>query len=275
MTLNLPEIGAIITNDEIKNIFGCAGQGGMRFSNKTNALVLISDSTKLYSDKWIDGVLHYTGMGQEGDQRITYSQNKRLNQSSSFGLKVTNVININIHLFEVFKQKEYFYIGEVKLVSTPYQSRQLDKNGNSRNVWIFPIKPLSSILISKDLIDNAQEKQFKNIKKITDADLDKNIQIIQSTKPSSYSVTTNVYDRNPYIREKALRKANGICQLCGNQAPFKNKDGSPYLECHHIIWLSKGGLDSEKNTVALCPNCHRKMHVVKDPKDIKKLKSIV
>ena len=34
-----------------------------------------------------------------------------------------------------------------------------------------------------------------------------------------------------------------------------------------IQWLSEGGLDSIDNCVALCPNCHRKMHVVNDPKD--------
>jgi 5-methylcytosine-specific restriction enzyme A len=35
-----------------------------------------------------------------------------------------------------------------------------------------------------------------------------------------------------------------------------------YLECHHIVWLAEGGEDTIANTVALCPNCHRKMHVL-------------
>ena len=30
--------------------------------------------------------------------------------------------------------------------------------------------------------------------------------------------------------------------------------------------------DTIDNTVALCPNCHRKMHIVKDIDDINKLK---
>ena len=30
--------------------------------------------------------------------------------------------------------------------------------------------------------------------------------------------------------------------------------------------------DAIDNTVALCPNCHRKMHIVKDIDDINKLK---
>lgn len=57
-------------------------------------------------------------------------------------------------------------------------------------------------------------------------------------------------------------------------APFKNKQNEPYLETHHIEWLSQGGDDTIENTVALCPNCHKKMHIVDDPRDIKKLKSL-
>ena len=60
-----------------------------------------------------------------------------------------------------------------------------------------------------------------------------------------------------------------VCELCGQQAPFNDKNGNPYLECHHIIWLSKGGSDSIDNTVALCPNCHKKMHIIADEKDVK------
>ncbi|WP_083791491.1 HNH endonuclease [Chlorobium ferrooxidans] len=38
-------------------------------------------------------------------------------------------------------------------------------------------------------------------------------------------------------------------------------NGDPYLESHHVIWLSRDGRDSVDNVVALCPNCHRKMHI--------------
>ncbi|WP_296863638.1 HNH endonuclease [Thermosyntropha sp.] len=37
---------------------------------------------------------------------------------------------------------------------------------------------------------------------------------------------------------------------------MSNLTGEP-----HIEWLSRGGTDTIDNTVALCPNCHRKMHV--------------
>jgi 5-methylcytosine-specific restriction protein A len=80
--------------------------------------------------------------------------------------------------------------------------------------------------------------------------------------------------RDPYISEYAKLRAEGVCQLCGEDAPFKDSKGRPYLESHHIIWLANGGEDSIENTVALCPNCHRKMHIVMDEKDVETLKNI-
>jgi 5-methylcytosine-specific restriction protein A len=62
--------------------------------------------------------------------------------------------------------------------------------------------------------------------------------------------------------------------LCQSPAPFTNAKGEPYLETHHIEWMAKGGEDTVENTVALCPNCHRKMHVIDDENDKIKLRLI-
>ncbi len=77
--------------------------------------------------------------------------------------------------------------------------------------------------------------------------------------------------RSAEVAKITKDRAKGVCQLCGRQAPFIDKKGSPYLETHHIIWLSRGGEDSTDNTAALCPNCHTKMHIVDDENDVKKL----
>ena len=88
-----------------------------------------------------------------------------------------------------------------------------------------------------------------------------------SKSPISNITQTKIYHRDPVIAAYVKNRANGHCQLCGAVAPFLDQNGEPYLECHHIQWLSEGGLDSIDNCVALCPNCHRKMHIVNDPKD--------
>ena len=95
-----------------------------------------------------------------------------------------------------------------------------------------------------------------------------------STTVKKESVATTQFLRDMYVSEYAKRMANGKCALCGQPAPFKDGNGKPYLETHHIIWLSKGGADSVDNTVALCPNCHRKMHIVADPNDVARLKIV-
>ncbi|WP_076119905.1 HNH endonuclease [Paenibacillus odorifer] len=69
-----------------------------------------------------------------------------------------------------------------------------------------------------------------------------------------------MYSRNPFVSLLAKKMAKGICQLCACPAPFVDKKGEPYLETHHINWLSRGGHDTIENTVALCPNCHKKIH---------------
>jgi 5-methylcytosine-specific restriction endonuclease McrA len=74
--------------------------------------------------------------------------------------------------------------------------------------------------------------------------------------------TIRYYQRRAIVVEYAKRRAEGRCQLCGSPAPFSSDDGRAYLEAHHIQWLSSGGLDIPENTSALCPNCHRKMHVL-------------
>ena len=89
------------------------------------------------------------------------------------------------------------------------------------------------------------------------------------------TATILTYERNPAIAEAAKLMAEGRCRLCDEDGPFMDKLlGLPFLETHHVKWLSKGGRDSMDNTVALCPNCHRKMHHVSNKEDIAKLKEI-
>ena len=63
--------------------------------------------------------------------------------------------------------------------------------------------------------------------------------------------------------------------MCGKEAPFKDKSGKPYLESHHVIPLANNGPDAIYNTVAVCPNCHRKIHILNNKKDMKKLTNVI
>ncbi|EOX4936211.1 HNH endonuclease [Vibrio parahaemolyticus] len=83
----------------------------------------------------------------------------------------------------------------------------------------------------------------------------------RSIKPKVVYRLVQDYRRDPDVVAEALYRAEGFCEKCKEKAPFiKRSNGEPYLEVHHIIPLSQGGLDSLENVISLCPNCHREIH---------------
>lgn len=79
--------------------------------------------------------------------------------------------------------------------------------------------------------------------------------------PKKISVTSTAFYRSPVIVKEALKRANGICQKCGDKYRFICKvTKEPYLEVHHIKPLSEGGTDTMDNVIAICANCHREIH---------------
>ena len=262
-------INSVVRNSDIVKEFKCGNMGGMRRSRQTNTLVIISDYTKgLYEDKWHGDILHYTGMGKSGDQDLSFMQNKTLYESKSNG--------IDVHLFEVLQAGQYIYKGTVDLCEEPYQEIQDGEDGKSRKVWMFPVKLRSGeILIDENILQEHEDRKIRQARKMSTAELENRAKNNQGENVSVRNVKSTSYIRDPYVSEYAKRIAEGKCRLCGGNAPFSDREGKPYLETHHIDWLSKGGADTIENTVALCPNCHRKMHIINSEKDVQKLKGII
>lgn len=90
-------------------------------------------------------------------------------------------------------------------------------------------------------------------------------------KPKKKKQTSMVIERDPKVVAWTLWHADGICEGCNKNAPFlKIKDNNPYLEVHHVDPLKESLNDSIENTVALCPNCHRKAHSSKERLEFRK-----
>lgn len=104
------------------------------------------------------------------------------------------------------------------------------------------------------------EDKYKYIDQFSDT-----IDVFKKSKTQS-----EVFVRNPRIRNRVLKRANGKCELCGSKGFFMN-DGSVFLETHHIIPLSENGKDIVENVAALCPNHHREAHYGKKAEDIKSI----
>jgi len=260
LTFNDLRSGKTVANDDLVQMFGIGNAGGMRWSSRNSSLVLIADHTKsLYDDRWDGDVLRYTGMGRVGDQVMT-GQNLRLKRQPETGIAV--------HLFEVFEPYKYVYAGPVALVSAVESERQPDEEGNPRLVYIFPLKLVAGqpptptteqiVRIRRERQRQLKRKSLEKLKQLADA--------AGAQTPGYRNVAAGQYDRNEAVAEYVKRAAKGQCGLCEQPAPFETSDG-PYLESHHVIHLTRGGADKISNAVALCPNCHRRMHVLDRPED--------
>jgi 5-methylcytosine-specific restriction enzyme A len=135
---------------------------------------------------------------------------------------------------------------------------------------MFPLRVVgNNFMTPEDLLKEKEAEKEKEAQKLSEKDLFNRAKI--ADRLGQRYTTSKTIDRDPYVSEYVKRRANGCCDLCGNHAPFTDKKGRPYLESHHIIWLSRGGEDTIYNTVALDPSCHRKMHVLDLEKDVSNL----
>lgn len=82
--------------------------------------------------------------------------------------------------------------------------------------------------------------------------------------PTATTSSVTAYARDAKVKAWVLRRSGGSCEACGCAAPFVGVDGFPFLEVHHVRKLADAGSDTVSNAVALCPNCHRRLHFSED-----------
>ena len=75
-----------------------------------------------------------------------------------------------------------------------------------------------------------------------------------------------------YVERSVVFAAQGYCELCKSPAPFKDKQGYPYLMPFIVKELQKSYVPTEKEIVALCPNCYQKMEINPSDEDIAMVK---
>jgi 5-methylcytosine-specific restriction protein A len=88
-------------------------------------------------------------------------------------------------------------------------------------------------------------------------------------KPERKEQTLSVYKRDPKVVAWIIKNANGKCECCGDDGFIKN-DESIFLEVHHLRLLAENGSDTPQNAVAICANCHRKLHYARNKEIMRK-----
>ncbi|MDF2015545.1 HNH endonuclease [Priestia megaterium] len=143
---------------------------------------------------------------------------------------------------------------------------------NNQKTWKEGIEHDQAKLFP-EMYEEFCEMKVKYFERIPLEQLKQNILKEQTTEVDNRKIgKVSVFPRSVYIKEFAKRVSKGICQLCDEKAPFVDKQGNPFLEVHHIKYLSQKGTDTIDNVVALCPNCHRKIHLLELDEDFKKIK---
>ncbi|WP_031542688.1 HNH endonuclease [Mesoplasma photuris] len=123
-------------------------------------------------------------------------------------------------------------------------------------------------LISSNILKSDQKKYYLTSK------AKENLKKYSVINPNSCFINGGqVYDiekkikpsRDPRLAIESYEKSNYLCQLDSRHDSFIKNDGTKYLESHHVIWMKFEGIfnfkvDVIENLLALCAECHRKVH---------------
>jgi len=247
-------IGQTYIRRDLHSQYGGQKQGGISTpSNYPFILLFTGEQGEQYGyrDGWTeDGVFFYTGEGKVGDMTLVRG-NRAILQHSEEGR--------DLHLFKYVGRSTVQYVGQ--MVCTGYQEREApDRDRVSRKVIVFELTPVSAFA-STTIDESIQEEDHwgQPLSVLRDRAL-----ALSATARSPVERKQAVRYRSDAIRVYVLKRAEGICEGCGGEAPFTTTEGRPYLEPHHIRRLSDGGPDHPDWVAGLCPNCHRRAHYSSD-----------
>lgn len=238
---------------ELHDVFGGGRYRGIATPGSEPAIFVFtgeSGEKHGYNDEFLDnGTFRYSGEGTKGDMTMD-GGNEALRDHKS--------ANETVYLFE---DADYpwivTFVGEYEYEDHQW-GRGPDKHGNIRDVIRFTLVPAGGTEVS---IDSGPPSSLSEDELFATA---RQSSPTRSGTDPGTSGTGRSYPRSDVVKAFARRIADGVCQGCGEPAPFIDTNGEPFLEVHHIQRLSDGGADDPANVIALCPNCHRRVHYGQD-----------
>ena len=229
------ERGGIATPDAVPWVFLFTGESGGAFG---------------YSDAWQDdGTFTYTGEGQRGDMQFVRG-NRAIRDHLRDGR--------DLLLFQALATKgRYRFLGCFACAGWKYRSLP-DRDGLIRQGIVFQLVPIEDVpLADHDSSDiDALADTGRSL-----SELRQRAYAAASAPPVPPKDARRSYHRrSEEVKVYVLARAAGKCEACTNVAPFKRKDGTPYLEPHHTLRVADGGPDHPRFVGAVCPTCHREIH---------------
>jgi hypothetical protein len=139
--------------------------------------------------------------------------------------------------------------------SIPWKQELRENEGAIRN-WAFSLK-------MEDQVEPVQ-RTFAPLARELEALAELERQAINETPIATLKISKAI-ERGPI--GALVKKLNGYkCQICAakgvNDLSFLKKNGTPYVEAHHVVPVSAGQIGSlaTTNLMTLCANHHRQMH---------------
>lgn len=203
------------------------------------------------------GSFWYTGEGQVGDMQMLRG-NLAILEHERHGKE--------LHLFQYVSTGKVQYVGRAYYVGY-HTAPSRDRLGNVRQAIVFELDVDTGIEGTPGVEPAPVQAEPAELWRRNLGDL-RNLAIeaaAQARLPSERR--TSAYFRSEAVKVYVLRRAAGVCEGCNQPAPFIRSDRRPYLEPHHIRRRADAGPDHPAWVIALCPNCHKRVHYGMDGRD--------
>jgi 5-methylcytosine-specific restriction enzyme A len=244
---------------DIHERFGGQRQGGISTPSGQPFIALFTGQSGErfgYKDEWVqDGSFRYIGEGQIGDMEFV-AGNKAIRDHA--------VNEKDLLLFtSLGKGKLVRYEGRFECA---YWERAdgSDVNEAPRKVLIF------HLVQERERLDSTPPETDPEFEGLDLAALKERAYRAANSGAEECDPKRGIrsfYKRLAAVKAYVLARANGVCEACKLPAPFHRPDGTPYLEPHHTMRLSDGGLDHPSAVAGICPTCHRRIHHGRDGKE--------
>lgn len=210
-----------------------------------------------YSDgQQQDGSWIYVGQGRTGDQRLKNSANAKLAaRDRSVLFFTTRELNAK-EKAQHGHAKFYVFRGAFNVAGFEFFSPDEGSRKGDRLIrfFLFPADDGYAASPEPGLVEaSGAQPSLASLQATLLGDT-------STAKPTRISMV-EYRARSAAVHRYALARAGGICECCDSAAPFESDAGIPYLEVHHLLRLADDGPDIPVNVAAVCPNCHRALHL--------------